>query len=225
MDLFSRYESDFLELTNSISERIQRIPSLTGGEKREEIEETESEIADAEATLQSMGLQAKSVSPSDKSNAQAIVRRHQQEIRDLKKQMKTAQIAFSHSHNRDNLFEGATELQVTSLDQRESYAHATDLSRENKQRLLETRATLDQTLDVAVDIMVELDDQRTKMERMLDALRGINTKIGVAGEIMGRMGRRMCTNKLILVVIIALIIAVIGIVIYLRFFYSESGKS
>ena len=52
------------------------------------------------------------------------------------------------------------------------------------------------------------------MEKMLDALRGINGKIGVAGQIMGRMGRRIFTNKLILVLIILLIVAVIGVVIY-----------
>jgi len=36
----------------------------------------------------------------------------------------------------------------------------------------------------------------------------------VAGQIMGRMGRRIFTNKLILVLIILLIVAVIGVVIY-----------
>jgi len=224
MDLFARYESDFLELTNSISERILRIPSLTGDEKREEIEEAESEIADAEATLQSMGLQAKNVALGERANAQATVRRHQEEIRDLKKQMRGAQIAFTNSRNREALFDGATELQVTSLDQRERYTRATDLSRENKQRLLESRATLEEAIDSAADIMVELDDQRTRMERMLDAVRGINGKIGVAGQIMGRMGRRIMTNKLIILLIIFLLLAVIGVVIYLRFFYSMDGS-
>jgi len=139
--------------------------------------------------------------------------------------MRGAQIAFTHTNNRDTLFEGATELQVTSLDQRDSYARATDMSRENKQRLLETRTTLEETIDVAADIMVELDDQRTRMEKMLDSLRGINGKIGVAGQIMGRMGRRIFTNKLILLLMIILIVAVIGVVIYLRFFYSDTGRS
>ncbi|ELR24061.1 uncharacterized protein ACA1_013650 [Acanthamoeba castellanii str. Neff] len=51
MDLFMRYETDFLEITNSVTDRIERIPSLSGNEKRGEIEEAENEVQDAESTL------------------------------------------------------------------------------------------------------------------------------------------------------------------------------
>jgi hypothetical protein len=30
MDLFKRYETDFVEITSSVAERIERIPSLSG---------------------------------------------------------------------------------------------------------------------------------------------------------------------------------------------------
>eukprot|EP01087_Luapelamoeba_hula_P014101 TRINITY_DN4081_c0_g1_i1.p1 TRINITY_DN4081_c0_g1~~TRINITY_DN4081_c0_g1_i1.p1 ORF type:complete len:224 (+),score=38.21 TRINITY_DN4081_c0_g1_i1:42-713(+) len=219
MDLFGRYEGDFLELSQAISDRIARVPSLQGDAKRQEIEEAESEIADAEATLQSLNLQAKNVPVSERPTAQATVRKHQQELREQKRLLKNAEIAFTTARTREALFDTGTELQLTSMDQRSRMVRATDQSAENKERLLQSRQTLEETLGVAEDIIEELIEQRSRMERMRDTLRGINDKVTVAGAIVGRMTKRIFTNKLIVLLIIFVLLAVIGVVIYLRFFY------
>jgi len=137
--------------------------------------------------------------------------------------MKKAEVAFTTAQNRASLFESglATELQVTSLDHRERLLRTTEKSIENKQRLIQTRATLETTIDVAGEIMVELSDQRSRIEKMRDKLRGINDRMNQARDIMTRMARRLITNKLLVVLIILILLAVIFAVVYFRFFFGN----
>jgi len=219
MDLFMRYETDFLEITNSVTDRIERIPSLSGNEKRGEIEEAENEVQDAESTLQSMGMHARSLPTADKDRSLASLRRHQQELQALKKKLQQAEIAFTTSSNRDSLFNnGAVELQVTSMDHRERLIKVVQKNEENKDRLIASRQTLEHTIDIADDVLEELADQRTRIEMMREKLRGLNAKLDEAGLIIGRMTRRIIANKFFLLLMIIVLILVAGAIFYIKFF-------
>ncbi|KAL6071685.1 hypothetical protein QOT17_006117 [Balamuthia mandrillaris] len=170
-----------------------------------------------------MGLQARSVNAGEREEAQRLTRKYQQELRDLKKDFKKAQLAFTSSRNRDVLMAGATELHVTSLDQRERLVRATDKYADNKQRIRDMRSTVESTIEVGGNILEELDDQRSRMERMIDKLRGINSKVDQARGIMGRMGRRLIANKLVVIGIILVLVLLILAIIYLRFFWGTGG--
>jgi chromosome segregation ATPase len=220
MDLFSRYQNEFLELTESVTDRIDKITGLLGDNKRKEVEEAESELADAESTLQSMGMHARSLPTADKERCLAILRQHQQEVQDLKKKLLQAEITFTSTTrgNRDSLLNGATELQVTSTDHRERLVQVVDRNEENRNRLIASRQTLEQTIDLADDVLGELSEQRSRIEIMRDKLRDLNGKLDEAGRIITRMSRRLITHKLTLILIVLALLAIAAAILYLKFF-------
>jgi len=230
MELFEHYENNYVELTNSINERINRIPTKSGDDKRKDLEEAEDEIASAEATLASMGLQARSLSPPHREGKTAIVRRFENQLTDLKSSLKQVKQAAINAKNRETLFDGSgvvTEMHVSSLENRDRLVQTTYRMEENTERIRQMNETLAATGEVAEDILQELSDQRTTMQRMLDSLRDINGTLDSARSVMRSMSYRFVCNKMVLIGIALVIILIILGVIFVRFFWDVafSGNS
>jgi hypothetical protein len=77
---------------------------------------------------------------------------------------------------------------------------------------------MQQTIDIADDVLEELADQRTRIEMMREKLRGLNAKLDEAGLIIGRMTRRIIANKFFLLLMIIVLILVAGAIFYIKFF-------
>ncbi len=56
---------------------------------------------------------------------------------------------------------------------------------------------------------------------MRDKLRQINSTLDSAYQVMGRMGRRIISNKFIILLIVIVLLLVIGGIVYFRFFFGR----
>ena len=84
--------------------------------------------------------------------------------------------------------------------------------------------SLEQAEDTGKNIMVELDRQRSVLEKVKDMLRGINQKLTRAGKLMNAISKQLCASKAMLWASVIIILLAIIIVVWLRFFPPGSGK-
>ncbi|XP_053598275.1 vesicle transport through interaction with t-SNAREs homolog 1B [Microplitis demolitor] len=107
-----------------------------------------------------------------------------------------------------------------------------DWETEQRQTLLGTRATLErsaqsvarsqtvaaETEQIGQEVVAELGIQRETLLRTKRRLSETDQELATSRKIMRLIGRRVLTNKIVLILIIILEIAILGIVIYLKFF-------
>lgn len=142
-----------------------------------------------------MNLQARIVPPAHVNEAQAKVRQFDQDLRDLRDQLRRAEASFTNARNREMLFSGGTELQVTSLDQREEMMRTTDQFSKNNARLQDSERILNDTIDTGIGILDELEQQGTQIRGMRERMKDIGLDVEQANRVLRKMVWVMYQNK------------------------------
>uniref|UniRef100_H2SE22 Vesicle transport through interaction with t-SNAREs 1B n=1 Tax=Takifugu rubripes TaxID=31033 RepID=H2SE22_TAKRU len=75
-----------------------------------------------------------------------------------------------------------------------------------------------ETEQIGNDIIEELGGQREQLDRTRDRLVNTGENLSRSRKILRSMSRRLVTNKLLLAVIIVMELAILGAVVYLKFF-------
>ncbi|RXM95225.1 Vesicle transport through interaction with t-SNAREs-like 1B [Acipenser ruthenus] len=75
-----------------------------------------------------------------------------------------------------------------------------------------------ETDQIGTDIIEELGEQREQLDRTRDRLIHTGENLSRSRRILRSMSRRLMTNKLLLSVIIIMELAILGAVVYLKFF-------
>jgi len=220
MSLFQTYEEDYADLRTRIEQRIRNIPSYDATQRRSESQVAETEIKEAEQLIRSMNLSAKSV--PNNSQLMQKVRDYENEISKLRISVRKAEAQMSTS-DRSELFSGFTSPDMSaSLDQRERLLNATEKLDNSTNLIKQSQATANETVEVGVEIMENLDKQKRQMVGMRENLSGIEEQLSKAKVILQKMARRVVTNKLIMAGIVLVLFLGIGIVVYVKWF-SGSG--
>jgi len=221
-DLFESYEEEFSELKLQIEQRTRNIPTLDGANRRSEVQLAESELKDLDQMLRTMNLSAR-------SNPKVIykVKNYEQEVVKLRSALRKANMEVGVSSDRKELFSGirTDEVMASSMGQRERLINANDRLEKSSFELEETQRVALDTMDVGVQILTDLDEHTQKMRKMKDDLSEIDDSLGKAKRIMKSMARRAIANKMILVIIALVLVAAIGIVIYVKWFTGSSTST
>uniref|UniRef100_A0A667YTM8 Vesicle transport through interaction with t-SNAREs 1B n=1 Tax=Myripristis murdjan TaxID=586833 RepID=A0A667YTM8_9TELE len=75
-----------------------------------------------------------------------------------------------------------------------------------------------ETDQIGTDVIEELGEQREQLERARNRLVNTGENLSRSRKILRAMSRRLMTNKLLLAVIILMELAILGAVVYLKFF-------
>jgi len=221
MDLFSNYEQEFVDTLGSLQNRLNSFPSLSTEQKLNEIKKADNEIHDAEETLESMNLNARNVVGAQGVKLQGKIKEYQGDIIKMKKEVRRAETAANESANRESLMAGSaivlTDLNV-SLDQRERLLQNNQKMTQGTTRLREARMQAEDTMEVGIQIMGNLEEQTTVMQKGMKRLSEINDKLSQSSKIISGMARRVATNKLIMAVIVLVLIGAMGLIIWLKWF-------
>eukprot|EP00013_Stygamoeba_regulata_P028196 CAMPEP_0177649664 /NCGR_PEP_ID=MMETSP0447-20121125/11516_1 /TAXON_ID=0 /ORGANISM="Stygamoeba regulata, Strain BSH-02190019" /LENGTH=219 /DNA_ID=CAMNT_0019152455 /DNA_START=201 /DNA_END=860 /DNA_ORIENTATION=- len=217
MDLFPEFESDFRDVYDALKEKSEEIPNLHGEKKWDMIREAERELAEAEELLQTMSLGVKNVaSGSQRDELTKRVHEYEEQLRDMQKEIKKAQIAYG-SKDRERLFDGAhADLQVTADDDRARLLQTTTTMRRDTEVIQDAVRTSHRTIDMAADTMAELDDQTVTIRRGLDRLDHTNSMLDEANAVMKGMLRVAIQNKLLIALVCLIILGAIGVVLFIK---------
>ena len=203
-------------------------PSLPDA-KVQKIGETESDVAEAEALIRRMDLEARSTqNPAAKNPMLNKLRDYKSELARLKRESQLASRAANEANNRSQLLAGA-ELDdsgaPTSSSQRDRMAQATQQLDRTGNRIQDGKRTLLETEDLGVSILQDLHRQRETIVSAREHIHGADDNIGRSRKILQAMGRRAMANKAMLYGIIAMLFGAILLVAYFKLFRSSDDGS
>ncbi|KCV69936.1 hypothetical protein H696_03401 [Fonticula alba] len=212
-DLFNTYESEYHNVINSLRRRTSSdIPNSSGEKRKEFINAAKREVEEAKEILEQMDLECRDMPEKDRHSLQHRVRAF---WNDLNRQEKRLHQVIADS-NREAVTAGAyTSSSHDSANQRDRIFEA-------NQRLDAATDSLDRSLQVANEseqigqsILSDLHRQRDQISHAHTTLHQADESIDSAAGILRGMRRRMMTNKAITTMIIIVLIAIIGLIIYL----------
>uniref|UniRef100_A0A8C3A9M3 Vesicle transport through interaction with t-SNAREs 1B n=1 Tax=Cyclopterus lumpus TaxID=8103 RepID=A0A8C3A9M3_CYCLU len=109
--------------------------------------------------------------------------------------------------------------EVTQLQsQRALLLHGTDSLNNATQSIERSQRIAAETDQIGTDIIEELGEQREQLDRTRNRLVDTGDNLSRSRKILRAMSRRLVTNKLLLAVIILMELAILGAVVYLKFF-------
>uniref|UniRef100_H2M1Y0 Vesicle transport through interaction with t-SNAREs 1B n=1 Tax=Oryzias latipes TaxID=8090 RepID=H2M1Y0_ORYLA len=132
--------------------------------------------------------------------------------------------AKCHGEERKRLVRSFDERQgeaeeVTHLQsQRSLLLQGTDYLNNATQSIERSQRIAVETEQIGTDIIEELGGQREQLDRTRDRLVNTGENLSRSRKVLRAMSRRLMTNKLLLAVIILMELAILGAVIYLKFF-------
>uniref|UniRef100_A0AAR2LK97 t-SNARE coiled-coil homology domain-containing protein n=1 Tax=Pygocentrus nattereri TaxID=42514 RepID=A0AAR2LK97_PYGNA len=110
--------------------------------------------------------------------------------------------------------EEVTQLQA----QRALLIQGTESLNNASQSIERSQRVAAETDQIGTDIIEELGEQREQLDRTRDRLVNTGENLSRSRKILRAMSRRLMTNKLLLGVIIIMELAILGAVVYLKFF-------
>lgn len=109
-------------------------------------------------------------------------------------------------------------MQTHLQSQRTLLLQGTESLNNASQSIERSQRIANETEHIGTDIIEELGEQREQLDRTRNRLVNTGENLSRSRKILRAMARRLVTNKLLLGVIILMELAILGAVIYLKFF-------
>eukprot|EP01121_Diplochlamys_sp_Union-15-3_P022941 TRINITY_DN9921_c0_g1_i1.p1 TRINITY_DN9921_c0_g1~~TRINITY_DN9921_c0_g1_i1.p1 ORF type:complete len:245 (+),score=41.98 TRINITY_DN9921_c0_g1_i1:37-771(+) len=214
MDLFQGFCEDFEELVSEIKKKLDEIKATDSiDERKRNLKKLESTFKEAEETLGSLNLSARQSGRVDE--CQKIINQYRSNLNNLKSIAENAE----QKTDRAKLLSGGEN--EGSLDDKEQFISLTQ-KKESSTRTLE-KATKDaeELVELGGEIITNLGEDREKIIRSRNKLRGVNETMDQATRKIRDIGTRILGNKIIRLVIILALILVIATIVFMKFFYNS----
>ncbi|XP_077114138.1 vesicle transport through interaction with t-SNAREs homolog 1A isoform X1 [Ranitomeya variabilis] len=217
---FQGYEQDYGVLTAEITNRIGKIPKLSGEEKKQMVMNVEKQLEEAKELLEQMDLEVREIPAQSRAMYSSRMRSYKQEMGKLEADFKRSRIAYSDEVRNELLGDDGSSAESQLLKLREERAHLLD----NTEKLERSSRRLEAGYQIAVEteqvgqnILENLSQDREKIQRARDRLRETDTNLGKSSRILTGMLRRIIQNRVLLVVLGIIIVFTIILAVYFSF--------
>jgi len=155
------------------------------------------------------------------------IKGYENDLGKTKISLRKATMQLRANSDRDSLFIGGLRDDHLgySMDQRERLLSQTERLERTKAEISGAIATANQTVEIGIEVMANLEEQKGTMSGILGKLGHVNENLGRAKKIMRTMGRRVITNKLIMAIIILVLILAVCLIIYIKFFSGSNTNN
>lgn len=215
MSAISEFENQFGILSAEITSNINRIPNLTGGEKKNLCNIAEKQIDEAQELLEQMELEVRTMAHSDKQKYSTRVKSFKTELGRLEKDLRRAKLSFRDEGTREELFR--LEDPRNSEDQRTRLLDNTEKLERTSRKLEAGYRMAVEAEQMGQDIMDNLHRDREKIQRSRDRLKETDAYLGQSSRVLSAMMRRIIQNRLLLVIIAIILVTVIVMTFFFVF--------
>ncbi|XP_022047439.1 vesicle transport through interaction with t-SNAREs homolog 1A isoform X1 [Amphiprion ocellaris] len=214
---FEAYEQDFGTITADITNKIGRIPKLSGEEKTQLVLNVDKQLEEVRELLEQMDLEVREIPIQSRAMYNSRLKSYKQEMEKLEKDFKRSRIAYSDEVRNELLGDdaGSSENQLIKL--REERAHLLDNTEklERSSRRLEAGYQIAvETEQVGQEILANLHTDREKIQRARERLRETDANLGKSSRILTGMLRRIIQNRILVFILGAIILLTIILAIY-----------
>uniref|UniRef100_A0A3Q3WBD1 t-SNARE coiled-coil homology domain-containing protein n=1 Tax=Mola mola TaxID=94237 RepID=A0A3Q3WBD1_MOLML len=198
------------EIYRSLYEELKLIPeralSCHGEERKRLVRTFDERQGEAEEVLQGMEDELRAAPPSYRNVMSTKLRLYRRDLGKLQRDMKTSAPAGS--------FRQPTHLQ----SQRALLLQGTESLNNASQSIERSQRIASETEKIGTEVIEELGEQREQLDRARNRLVNTGENLSRSRKILRSISRRLVTNKLLLAVIILMELAILGAVVYLKFF-------
>ncbi|XP_073418242.1 vesicle transport through interaction with t-SNAREs homolog 1A isoform X4 [Dendrobates tinctorius] len=210
---FQGYEQDYGVLTAEITNRIGKIPKLSGEEKKQMVMTVEKQLEEAKELLEQMDLEVREIPAQSRAMYSNRMRSYKQEMGKLEADFKRSRIAYSDEVRNELLGDDGS----SSESQRVHLLDNTEKLERSSRRLEAGYQIAVETEQVGQNILENLSQDREKIQRARDRLRETDTNLGKSSRILTGMLRRIIQNRVLLVVLGIIIVFTIILAVYFSF--------
>ncbi|KAM9341626.1 vesicle transport through interaction with t-SNAREs homolog 1B [Symphorus nematophorus] len=214
------------EIYRSLYDELKLMPDRAlgcHGEERKRLVRTFDERqGEAEEVLNGMEEELRAAPPTHRNAMTTKLRLYRRDLGKLQRDMRSSVPGFGSSQPGEGSHQGiyaSQNQQSTHLQsQRALLLQGTEALNNASQSIERSQRIANETEQIGTDIIEELGEQREQLDRTRNRLVNTGENLGRSRKILRAMARRVVTNKLLLGVIIIMELAILGAVVYLKFF-------
>ncbi|XP_036397629.1 vesicle transport through interaction with t-SNAREs homolog 1B [Megalops cyprinoides] len=217
------------EIYRSLYDELKLMPDRAsrchGEEKKRLVRLFDERFGEAEEVLQGMDKELLGA-PSTFRNAMTTkIRLYRRDLGKLQRDMKSTDLGLGFpgrlGDGRHSVYASQNEQSTQVQSQRALLLQGTESLNNASQSIERSQRIAVETDHIGRDIIEELGEQREQLDRTRDRLVHTGENLSRSRKILRSMSRRLVTNKLLLSVIILMELAILGAVVYLKFFRSK----
>lgn len=215
------------EMFKSLYDELKLIPDRAlqshGEERKKLVRVFDERQGEAEEVLQGMEEELRVAPPSYRNAMNTKLRLYRRDLGKLQQDMKNLAPGFGSSHfpsegGHQGVYTSQNQQSTHLQSQRALLLQGTESLNNASQSIERSQRIAVETEQIGTDIIEELGEQREQLDRARDRLVDTGENLSRSRKILRTMSRRLMTNKLLLGVIILMELAILGAVIYLKFF-------
>ncbi|CAJ1080344.1 vesicle transport through interaction with t-SNAREs homolog 1A isoform X1 [Xyrichtys novacula] len=214
---FEAYEQDFGTITAEVTNKIGRIPKLSGEEKTQLVLNVDKQLEEVRELMEQMDLEVREIPIQSRAMYNTRLKSYKQEVEKLEKDFKRSRIAYSDEVRNELLGDDASSSENQLIKLREERAHLLDNTEklERSSRRLEAGYQIAvETEQVGQEILSNLHSDREKIQRARERLRETDANLGKSSRILTGMLRRIIQNRILIFILGAIILLTIILAIY-----------
>ncbi|XP_061650687.1 vesicle transport through interaction with t-SNAREs homolog 1B isoform X2 [Phyllopteryx taeniolatus] len=209
------------EIYRSLYEELKLMPERllrsNGEEKKSLLRAFEERKEEAEEILQGMEVELRDAPPSYRNPMRTKLHLYHRDLAKLQRDAKTSAPPLSDgSHG--GIYSSQNQQSTRLQSQRALLLQGTESLHNASESIDRSQRLAAETEHIGTDIIEELGEQREQLDRTRDRLVNTGENLSRTRKILRSMSRRLMTNKLLLAVIILMELAILGAVVYLKFF-------
>lgn len=218
-ELFEMYEKEYVDLSADISNQLRSASRKSGESKKATLQAIAKKLDIAEQNVRNMETETYSVPSNVREQLKVRLNNYKRDLAKLKQ-----------DHERENKSGGRADLLSGRGGLDGGLDDDENMSNQQRQRVLQSTSKLNDTsarLDhimrlnaeneqMGADVLNNLQLQREQIIRSKENLDATNTSLTRSNRTIGRMMRRVITNKIIIAIIILVLLAAIGLILYFK---------
>eukprot|EP00301_Raphidiophrys_heterophryoidea_P019601 c4502_g1_i1.p1 GENE.c4502_g1_i1~~c4502_g1_i1.p1 ORF type:complete len:250 (-),score=64.59 c4502_g1_i1:205-861(-) len=212
-DRFDSTDEMYTNLSERIARNIQSLPAKPWDEKQTLEQVIKSDITEAEALVQQMEIEVRSIPASHRQALSKRCQTYKQEVKTMSQDLKRAMFAVDDTESRRQLFE--SQGGPGAYD-RSNMATSTERLKSSSDKIKHAQQVAIETEMRGGEVIEELHIQRSKILRAREGLDNINMAISKSGRIVGNMLRRSKTTQIMMYFIIVSLVIMISVIVYFK---------
>ncbi|XP_011486511.1 vesicle transport through interaction with t-SNAREs homolog 1A isoform X4 [Oryzias latipes] len=183
---FESYEQDFGTTTAELTNKIGRIPKLSGEEKTQLILNVDKQLEEVRELMEQMDLEVREIPIQSRAMYNGRLKSYKQELEKLEKDFKRSRIAYSDEVRHELLGDDGG----SSEGQRAHLLDNTERLERSSRRLEAGYQIAVETEQVGQEILSNLHGDREKIQKARERLRETDANLGKSSRILTGMLRR-----------------------------------
>lgn len=218
---FEKLHEMYKSLYDEVRLMPERVQRSQGEERKRIVRDFDERVSEAEEVLQGMDQELFGAPSSFRTPMSTKVRLYRRDLAKLQRDIRlsaTPGLSGQLGDSRPSVYASQNDQSTHLQSQRALLIQGTESLNNASKSIERSQRIAAETDQIGTDIIEELGEQREQLDRTRDRLVNTGENLSRSRKILRAMSRRIVTNKLLLSIIIIMELAILGGVVYLKFF-------